>query len=86
LRRSRQHIAAQRLFSGFPSAAGANYSPFQASTQGDLQGLMALLAKDVTIGHWCGPLETVTGGQIALFAGAFRSKWQLDIGCSRHRD
>jgi len=81
------------LFSGFPSAAGANYSPFlQASTQGDLQGLMALLAKDVTllVGWWwtgCRCSETVTGGamKVARLCWRFAANG-FDIGCSRHRD
>jgi len=73
-------------FSGFPSAAGANYSPFlQASTQGDLQGLMALLAKDVT--YW-----SDGGGQVAAalkpLQGAMkvaRFCWRFAANGFRHR-
>jgi RNA polymerase sigma-70 factor (ECF subfamily) len=83
LRRSRQHIAAQRP--RFPVShqqqeqITAHF--LQASTQGDLQGLMALLAKDVTYwsdggGQVAAALKPLQGAmKVARFLLALRSKW-----------
>jgi len=60
LRRSRQHIAAQRPVFRFPISSRSKLCPIPAGfDQGDLQGLMALLAKDVT--YW-----SDGGGQLPL--------------------
>lgn len=83
LRRSRQHIAAQRP--RFPVSHQQQEqitSQFlEASTQGDLQGLMALLAKDITYwsdggGQVAAALKPLQGAmKVARFLLALRSKW-----------
>jgi len=77
LRRSRQHIAAQRPFPVSHQQQEQITAQFlQASTQGDLQGLMALLAKDVTYwsdggGQVAAALKPLQGAmKVARFAGA----------------
>jgi len=59
LRRSRQHIAAQRPVFRFPISSRSKYSPIPAGFDSMiLRSLMALLAKDVT--YW-----SDGGGQVA---------------------
>jgi RNA polymerase sigma-70 factor (ECF subfamily) len=83
LRRSRQHIAAQR--SRFPVShqqqeqIAAQF--LEASSQGSLQDLLTLLAKDVTFwsdggGQVAAALKPLQGAmKVARFLLAIRSKW-----------
>ncbi len=83
LRRSRQHITAQRP--RFPVSHQQQEEItaqfLEASTQGNLQGLLALLAKDVTYwsdggGQVAAALKPLQGAmKVARFLLAVRSKW-----------
>ncbi len=83
LRRARQHITAQRP--RFPVSHQQQEQItakfLEASTQGDLQGLMVLLAKDVTYwsdggGQVTAALKPLQGAmKVARFLLAIRSKW-----------
>jgi RNA polymerase sigma-70 factor (ECF subfamily) len=83
LRRSRQHITAQRpRFSVSQQQQEQITAKFlEASTQGDLQGLMSLLAKDVTFwsdsgGRVAAALKPIQGAvKVTRFLLAIRSKW-----------
>ena len=83
LRRSRQHIAAQRpRFPVSPQQQEQITIQFlEATTQGNLQGLMSLLANDVTFwsdggGQVAAALKPVQGAmKVARFLLAIRSKW-----------
>jgi RNA polymerase sigma-70 factor (ECF subfamily) len=83
LRRSRQHITAQRP--RFPVShqqqEQITATFLEASTQGNLQGLLALLAKDVTFwsdggGQVAAALKPLHGAmKVARFLLAIRNKW-----------
>lgn len=83
LRRSRQHIAAQRP--RFPVSHQQQEQItaqfLEASTQGNLQDLLSLLAKDVTFwsdggGQVAAALKPLQGAmKVARFLLAIRSKW-----------
>jgi RNA polymerase sigma-70 factor (ECF subfamily) len=83
LRRSRQHITAQRpRFSVSQQQQEQITAKFlEASTQGDLQGLMSLLAKDVIFwsdggGRVAAALKPLQGAvKVTRFLLAIRSKW-----------
>jgi RNA polymerase sigma-70 factor (ECF subfamily) len=83
LRRSRQHITAQRpRFSVSQQQQEQITAKFlEASTQGNLQGLMSLLAKDVTFwsdsgGRVAAALKPIQGAvKVTRFLLAIRSKW-----------
>lgn len=83
LRRSRQHIAAQRpRFPVSPQQQEQITTQFlEAITQGNLQGLMSLLANDVTFwsdggGQVTAALKPLHGAmKVARFLIAIRSKW-----------
>jgi RNA polymerase sigma-70 factor, ECF subfamily len=83
LKRSRQHITAQRP--RFPVSHQQQEQItaqfLEASTQGDLQGLLSLLAQDVTLwadggGQVTAALRPLHGAmKVARFLLALRSKW-----------